>query len=389
IPRAAAVKAGKPYFINELQTHTQTLFSPGSEMSRADLRLYIWAAIAAGGEAMQLWRWRPFLRGYQSTGRGLTTLDGTPGPRADEVKQLVAHLRRLQPELSAVKSATPDVTILLGYRSRLFYDAFLRWAPSSHPDVIRGWHRAFAALGLAVECGSLEHLDDVDRRTPVLVLPAAISLSDAQVAWLARYVAEGGHLVADARLNALDDMDQARKEGSPGHVLAEVFGLIEADVGPASTYVWDDVACRARFITQQLTVRPGAEVLARDPAGYPMVVTNRHGKGRTHYFASVQGLSFWHDWTPALIPVLQSRFPELAAHFVEKPEHTVVRWHEGANNTVCFVLNFAKTDATVRFAHPPAATGVELITGAPLSGDTAPIPAESVRILRWTRSASA
>lgn len=385
VPRAAAVHAGKPYIINEIQTHTQSLLTPGSEMLPADLELYIWAAISSGGDAIQLWRWRPFLRGYQASGRGLTALDGTPGPRAEAVRRLVAHLRRLQPILGATQPVQPDVTVLLGYRSRLFYDSFLRWAPSHHPETVRGWQRAFTALGLAVETGSIEHLNALDRATPILVLPAAIALDDNQVSWLADYVKQGGFLIAEARLNAIDTWGQVRPEGSPGATLAEVFGVSEGDVGPASSFDWDGVPLPAPFLIQHLKTAPDAQVLAHNPEGHPMVVAHRYGKGQTLYFAGIQGFAWQNELSSEVLTLLRARLVGSTAerHFVNKPEQTIVRWFSGGGHDLAFVMNFGASEAEVRFAQPPAANARELLNGETGPGDRLSLPAQSVRILAW------
>ena len=383
ISRAAAQRAGKPFFINELQTHTQSLLTPGSEISPGELRLFVWAALAAGGEAIQLWRWSPFLKGCQSTGRGLTALDGTPGPRAVEAGAILARLRRHAPDLQGARPVSPDVRILLGYRSRLFYDALHYWAPSSHPDAVSGWHRLFTRLGLAVEAGSVEHLDDTWLGTPVIVLPAMISLSGEQVAWLEKYTCGGGCLVADARLNAIDEWGQVRREGSPGHPLSQVFGVAEVDVGPGASCEWDGVEWQASHFTQTLRVFPGARVLARDSAGRAMVVANAFGSGKGVYFASMAAL----DWSKALpegLPKLVGDSLALPArHFVEKPESVIVRWHEGAGREIAYVLNFAKSEARIRFAPRLGGCARELVTDTPLPTDELVVPPQEIRLVAW------
>jgi len=75
VPAAAARKAGKPYIVNELQTHTQSILTPGSEVSPQELYNWILMCMFTGSCGMQLWRWRPFLHGYQSAGAG-TDADG-------------------------------------------------------------------------------------------------------------------------------------------------------------------------------------------------------------------------------------------------------------------------------------------------------------------------
>jgi beta-galactosidase len=275
---------------------------------------------------------------------------------------------------------------MLGYRSRLFYDAFLRGAPSHHPETVRGWHRAFTALGLEVETGSIEHLDSRDMATPIIVLPALISLDDAQVAWLENYVRQGGFLVAEARLNALDSWDRARPEGSPGKLLANVFGVIEGDVGPASSFHWDDVPFKAPFLIQHLTVDAGASVLARNREGHPMVVSNRYGSGQTLYFAAVQGFGWQTETSAATLALLKGCVDStrVSRHFVEKPEMTIVRWHEGSNRTVAYIINFDSAEAEVRFVQMPATVPRELIAGTSVTCGKISLPPRSVRIVEWT-----
>jgi beta-galactosidase len=425
IPRAAAERARKPYFISELQTHTQSLLTPGSEISPQELRLFIWAALAAGGDAIQLWRWRPFLRGCQSSGRGLTSLDGVPGERAHEVAAIVKSLRRHAPRLEGSRPAPPDVRILLGYRSRLFFDAFRYWGPSAQPAEVCGWHRVFTALGVAVEAGSIEHLDEEYLKTPVIVLPALISLDEEQVRWLEDYVRNGGCLIADARLNAVDSWGNVRKEGPPGSVLSEVFGVVEIDVGPASSFHWEDVELQASFMTQQVRVSPGAKVLAADPNGtklrafgdvgrpsrlpacredsrrdacstslklatfaadhasFPMVISHRYGLGQTLYFACMPGME-WKENPPAgLAELLRSHLPLAAEHVVKKPESTIVRWHCGPEGELAYVMNFGTGDALVQFAPRGGCSARELMSGDGVASEGLSVPPAGVRLVEW------
>ncbi len=380
--RAAAVKAGKPYHINELQTHTQSVLTPGSEMLPDELSVYIWAAIAAGAEAIQLWRWRPFLRGYQSTGRGLTRLDGTPGPRADAVAEVVRCLRTHESALASSHPVRADVKIAVGYRSRLLHDAFLKWGPSRQPESLRGWNRLFLAAGLAVEATSVEHFDEDDLETPVIVLPAMIALSESQVAWLENYVREGGCLVAESRLNVVDTDGVVREEGPPGSALSQVFGVVERDVGPSAVFNWGELQLVAPFMTQELEVATDAEVLAYDEDGRPMIVSHQYGRGRTLYFAGIQG-QLWHrELTPeALACVLTEVLPG-SPRQVEKPEDVIVRWHDNETHTLAFVMNFGTSLAHIKFSDK-LGTGTELLTGT----DTSPllVPGRTTRLVQWSK----
>ena len=380
--RAAAAKAGKPYHINELQTHTQSVLTPGSEMSRAELKLYIWAAIAAGVEAIQLWRWRPFLRGYQSTGRGLTRLDGTPGPRAEAVAALVRDLRAHEQTIVSARPVGADVKIAVGYRARLLHDFFGKWRPSRQPESVRGWHRLFCSAGLAAETTSVDHLDADDAASPLIVLPAVLALSDAQISWLETYVREGGWLIAEARLNVVDTDGVVRSEGPPGAALSRVFGVTERDVGHETSYEWDGLSSRAAFMTQRLEIAPGARVLASDADGAPMVVAHRYGRGGTLYFAGMQGLEWHRELDGRLVEKVLAELPLAAtARRVAKPEDVIVRWHENATDMLAYVMNFGSAPAALKFSQPSGAP--EVLFG---DGDATRIASHEVCLLRWKKS---
>ncbi len=308
----AARRAGKPFWITELQTHTQSALTPGSEVAPAELAAWIWMGIAEGANAFQLWRQRPFLHGYQSTGRGLTTLDGTPGPRAAAVTELVRELRRHEALITAARPVPPTVKILFSYRSRLIHDCFQNWSGSTHPDALKGWYRAFWSLGIPTEPADLARLTEADLKTPVLVLPSVLSLADDQIVWLRRYVEQGGSLIADARLNTVDDFGVVRAEGPPGTVLQEVFGCRERDTAGPVEFTFAGETVTGAYLTQQLELLPGAEALASTADGRPMLVHHHFDRGRTFYFAAHMGQTFQKGLPPKLCAFLRDVCREAA-----------------------------------------------------------------------------
>lgn len=297
---AAARAAGVPFVVNELQTHTQNALSPGSEVTPGELASWTWTTIAAGSRGTQLWRQRPFLHGYQATGRGLTRLDGTPGPRAAAVAGLVATLRQHGAAIARATPIAPVATLMTGYRSRLVFDAFRDFEPSRHAAAVTGWWRLLWATGLPVAVGDIDRPDPAASASPVLVLPSLISLSDAQCAWIAARVRAGALVIADARLAAVDEDGVARAEASPGGILAPVFGCREIEVGGpvAATLAGERIA--GGFLSQELEILPGAEILVRSDDGRPLVVANRCGAGATLYIAAHAG-EIWRESLPAAI----------------------------------------------------------------------------------------
>ena len=77
----------KPVIVSELQTHNQTALAQNSSVFD-ELKLWTWQAFMHGVEALVYWKWKPFSRGFQVTGRGMTLQDGTPNQRAAQAAEV-------------------------------------------------------------------------------------------------------------------------------------------------------------------------------------------------------------------------------------------------------------------------------------------------------------
>lgn len=381
----AAARAGKDFWITELQTHTQSALTPGSEVEPHELVNWIWAGIAGGAKLVHLWRWRPFLHGYQSTGRGLTQLDGTPGPRAKAIGSLIKNLRQHEQTIAEARPVDPAVRLVISYRSRLFMDAFLRGV-QRFPAALAGWYRAFWSSGIPVGISELSMLDEKDLAAPVLVLPSLISFSEADAQKLAGYVENGGTLIADARLGVCDQWGDVRAEGLPGRTLSPVFGVREIDVaGPIDFHV-DAQSLRGSFLSQILEVAEGTEVLAATADGRPAVVANRFGRGRTIYFAAFMGETFAHGMTDEVRRSLREHILHAAPQtpWAEKKDAVHVRFHRRGSQLLAYLINFGERDeAVVLHNCPPARMVLDLVTNEEIPGGTVDVPAESTRIVLW------
>ena len=367
ISAAAARTAGKPYVVNELQTHTQGALTSGSEVAPGELTCWTWTTMARGSQAMQLWRQRPFLHGYQSSGRGLTRLDGIPGPRAAAVAELVATLRRHETLIAAARPVAPAAVLLVSYRNRLIFDAYRHFEDSRHAAAITGWWRLLEAVGLPAEIGDIDRRDAAADQAPILVLPSLIALSDEHCAWLAARVAAGALVIADARLAAVDHDGVVRAEASPGAVLSPVFGVVERDVAGAIQATLAGSPIHGGFLSQQLEVLPGAEVLVRTDAGQPLVVANRHGAGATLYIAAHAGEIWREQLTPAITAWFAAR---LAAAAPDAPRISGDGLHHSAVHGVgatrlAYLVSWAAEPQVMTIANLPV-TWVQVLDGARL-----------------------
>ncbi len=347
---SAARHAHKPFSVSELQTHTLGPLSPGSEVSPDELEAWMWSALAGGAKILQLWRQRPFLHGYQSTGRGITTLSGVPSPRSEPVRRLAASLRRNAHLLENAEPAASPVRLLVSHRARLFFDVFRQWQPSRQPDSVIGWFRFFWERGIAPEIVEVDAIDAIDWIAPIIVLPCLLSLSDELAQRLAEYVAQGGLLIGEARLNILDPWARVRTEGSPGQPLSRVFGVREIDVTSPAPFQLGEQWLTGGFLQQQLEVAPTAQVFLRSgSSGLPLLVGNKHGMGRALYASVILGEilaekgsldAFWSIIAEQAGVCLQAPLPTSARRLLQ-------RLHQTPSGQLLYLVNYDTVPVTV------------------------------------------
>ncbi|GHV90292.1 beta-galactosidase [Spirochaetia bacterium] len=367
IPAAAAQKAHKPYFVNEIQTHTQSALTPGSEVSPFELTSWILMCIFTGASGLQLWRWRPFLHGYQVTGRGLTRFDGSPNERSSAVAALLKtiHSSGVFADFMPVQ---PFVKIAMGYSGRLYFDSLLKWKDSFWAQDLEGWYRLFWHAGRSIGFTEIGAINEDDMSTPVIVLPAAVRISEDEAQLLVRYVEGGGTLIADGRMATINEKAVAPPEGIPGKTLSALFGLREVDVASGNAFIVDGEKISCPYMSQELEVFDGVEVLAKmddgtPEAGSPAVVLHRKGKGQTLYFNSFIGLALRKDVTPVISDLVLSRLPKEGIS-VKKGLRVHVSYIENETQKAMLVINFNdKAENAAITGLPKGKTIIELFTG--------------------------
>ncbi|MBD3242544.1 MAG: hypothetical protein GF331_18285 [Chitinivibrionales bacterium] len=342
----AASAAGKPFVVSELQTHTQSALTPGSEVSPRELSAWTWIGLAAGAREFHYWRWRPFGRGYQATGRGLTTIDGSPNERTAAAARVCERVRRHRTLLRSSTPHAPVVALLTSYRCRAFHDAFTKWNGSTYAPALRFWHHLLWESALPTAIESLDGF--TGSNAPVLVLPSGVSVSESEARSLRQFVTDGGLLIADARLGTVDEWGDVPQSGIPGPELAGLFGMREIDVGPASSFALDGVSLPAPFLTQRLQPLDGARVVAHLRDGSPAVVEHTVGAGRTLYFATCIGLSDHAHLAPLATFIRdQVRRHRPATPWAAKSGRVHVRFHTVDDDLLVYLVSLSDSDERV------------------------------------------
>jgi beta-galactosidase len=348
ISQSAAEQAGRPFFVTELQTHTQSALTPGSEVEPEALAAWIWTGISAGALAFQLWRWRPFLHGYQTTGRGLTELDGSLNQRATKVQELVRILRTHELLFAGARPVNAAVRIAVSYRSRLVADTFLGGRHGRQHEALLGFYKLAWHVGLPVSFVDLETFGPEHfATTPVLVLPSMMCVSESQAETLTDYVHRGGVVIADARLGCVDENLEAPAEGLPGKALSELFAVRERDVCLPQDIAFRGATIKASFMSQILEAASGTEVLGTDAAGRPAVTVNRAGQGRAVYFNTFLGESLYKELPDELAEFFLSLVLEAApaTPYCRKDARVHAAFLENGQERLAFFVNLDTKDA--------------------------------------------
>jgi beta-galactosidase len=264
-------------------------------------------------------------------------------------------------------------------------------------DSLLGVYRALYPLNVPLDFVHLEQLTPEELAGYKLVLLPYPLVLPAKAAGLLRgYVANGGALVAEARLGWNDERGRA-SDTIPGLGLAEVMGCREADVETVrreeATLEWtaEEIArpgelIAGRWYRESLEpLGPHARVVARFPDGTAGAVLSKFGRGRTLMLGTYAGAAFETQRGNGA-----RRFYEalLAWAGIEPPvrvtgDHVEARYLESGHHVLAFAFNHGNrtVEAEIRF-RDGARAGTDLVTGARVENLLLRLEPYGVRVLR-------
>lgn len=299
------------FLVSELQTHSQSMMRPNTGIGPEEIELLAWQAIAHGARSITFWQWRPFVRGGQTSGRGLTRYDGRPGPRAKAAARVANAVKAGTEILQTLRPPRARAAMLLDHGSQVYSQALIRNENGSYTcHELLGWHRLLAQEGVEVVYLDARFIEKEDLGCyPLVILPGQIVMEEEAARRLEAYVANGGTLVAGARLGMMNRQNYLYTT-IPGAGLSRLFGVEEVDAAPASevvTLAKSGELPGGGYFLQALEVCPEAKVVdcfgaISEPGatwvvvdGMPAVVRNRYGKGTTWYLAFDLGYGVHHE----------------------------------------------------------------------------------------------
>jgi len=296
----------KDYILTELFTYTQNGLALNGYLTKDQIKLIAWTAFANDAKGMDWWQWRPFNRGLQSLGRGLTQVNGELASRGEAVKEIGAVMKQYGDVLHNAHIKKPQAAILIDYTGLI-----KTLAQNTEKATTKFMYESNAGLFKALYEGGVNadilRMDrGIDLKTlesyKIVYLPFQIVMRSEMADVLKKYVEGGGVVVADARTATIDELDFAYKV-SPGAGLDQLFGAERLDwVGQKDYYPvtmnksGNNTAYNfeGKYFEEKLRLHDNVKVLGTfSNTSEPAVIENRVGKGRAILSAVPLGGSYF------------------------------------------------------------------------------------------------
>ncbi|WP_022891675.1 beta-galactosidase [Agromyces subbeticus] len=378
---------GAPWLLMEQSPSAVNWREQNAAKSPGQMRAWSYQAVARGADGVLFFQWRQSQAGSEKFHSGMVPHGGTDTRVWREIEQLGTELRDLsggEGTASLSGSRVPaHVAIALDWESWWAIEQPASPTSVSYLETLFAWHRAFTALGLVVDFVRA----DGDLSTyRVVVAPAHLVATDAQLENLAGFAEAGGTLVVGFGTAITDEHLHVRLGGYLGERLRQTLGVwieefappaapdlrargggtpppvpLTGDIfgGDATGSVWAE-SVRVEHAETLATFTGGAL------AGWPAVTRRAAGAGHAWYVATLP--------EPAALGRLVSRVVEEAG--VEVPAAVANAGDVEAVRRGEFVIaiNHGRQTAVLRLE------GTDVLTGAPASG--LELPPQGVAIVR-------
>lgn len=291
------------FLLSELQTHHYSAMRTKGYTTPEELELWILQSIAYGAKGVTFWRWLPFDRGQQITGRGLCSLTGKITERAlitKKIGRVLESNERLFLE-----------SVLLSQKVGIYYDllnkTFVDFLGKGLQDGIieRSIYGYYHALWKENIHARFLNAEDIKKGKlklfEVFYVPFNLVLDVDVARKIKNFVASGGTLIAQTRIAAIKGNDYTY-EIIPGGGLDEVLGCKEESITVSekdecikfeeSELLPNSLKGRefqAGYYKQLLLPSEKSETIASFKDGRPAVVYNKYGDGESFYIATSLG----------------------------------------------------------------------------------------------------
>jgi beta-galactosidase len=285
----------------------------------ADLRDWMWTAVAYGARAVNIYAYYPMSSGYESGGYGLVDLDGKVTERAEAAGRIAGVVTDNMELFLGARPPRSEIAVLYNPLSHMvggqqqFTSEGQPIGRNTLAESLQGIHRAFFDAGYTVD---FVHVRDLASGGlagyKLVIVPYPVQMAKEHQAKLLEFVESGGVMLAEARFGWIDERGFS-SDVIPGGGLDQAVGCREAEVVPlrkasAITIAKDHPALPGLatgdrldtvFFEESFDVFGSAsEVLAVTESGRPAMVYAPHGKGGAIIVGSFVGAAYHHFANP-------------------------------------------------------------------------------------------
>jgi beta-galactosidase len=377
------------FYVGELQGGFGTIaLNVSPTVTPEDLSIWTWTALSRGAKGVNFYAWYPMSSGYESGGFGLIQLDGTVTERArvaGSIARIVARNQKLfldarPPQAEAAIIYNPLVHFVGGRQRAAAYGGPQGEVAGIERDSLLGVYRALFPRNVPLDYVHINELSEaVLKPYKIVILPYPLMLPESAAPALKAYVANGGTLVAEARLGWNNERGYA-SERIPGMGLWELMGCRETDVQVGSrgrtTLRWataeipgvkPDETLPGRWYEETLEpIAKNAQVVARFATGAPAAVISHYGKGKTMMLGSYVSAAYENAPSPVAERFYAGLLEWAGVVLPVEAENLEVRTLQSGADTLVFAFNHSPrpADASFGLRMPPGAyRGVDLATG--------------------------
>ncbi len=383
------------FYVGELQAGKGTIgLDVGDPITPADHRIWMWSVLAQGAKAINVYAYYPMSSGYESGGYGLINLDGSLTERAVQAgctAQLITANRDL---FLQSKPVPAQIAIVYNPLAQMVGGEQRGSAADMHSLSLISYYRTFAENNIPVDFIHRRNLESSDlSQYRLIIVPYPLMFTQKAAEGLEKFVAQGGKVLAEARLAWNDERGFAASV-IPGMGLHKVFGAMETTIKMSDSVAMQiadfnhplfknlnkrDYLKGAYFAEALQTSDDGqSAVLARFTDGAPALIAHRYGQGETLLLGTFMGvrnhpvpdaannrfLLNLLDWSGVERPFTytQSRSGEVPVE---------IRLQENPNGYVLFIINHNHREQDIAVTLPVKASSgwylQELLSGRNLT----------------------
>ena len=333
LDRARGWAGDKPVWVTELQAGTSQGMTPSPERLHSEL----YRTLARNMAGAVLWQYHGWRAGQFEVGEYslVNPSDGGPTERSKAAGQFGAALADLSGKVSKMTRPAARCAILVSTETNLMQtirgakqrdvNRPSRLSPDEHNLAVYGCYKALRLKNYLVDFVCEQQiLEGALKDYQVLYMPQVSMIQPPVAKVIADFVQQGGALYADGRAAELTG-NIFLKDTIPNCGLSEVFGARETDF-----IAWEEVEEHKNIMVmdngdrltgywqmQRLAPIGDAKVIGRFADGYPAVITNNFGKGRTMLVGSALCRKNYFESEPAAM--------QLLVDFAGAPDETAIR----------------------------------------------------------------